>query len=1243
MNFKDILLKLGLKKEKLKEEFESNQESLNPTIIGEEDPSFESVKDIACRLQKNDARNIALTGPYGSGKSSVLLTLKEKYSKYNYLDISLATLKPDEVREKPYLGNGVGTDTKNGGTSKNPNSDKNEDANKKSITSENLNRLIEYSILQQLIYREKQSIIPNSRFKRIIYIEKWKVRSISVFVLLEIIALGILFKPKWCHIDWLYNLLSISWLNTVAYLISIVFLLLFSYWITCKVIRDFSNCKLNKLNLKDGEIELKENTSIFNKHMDEILYFFQMTQYDVVIIEDLDRFETTDIFLKLRELNNIINSSKVIKRKKIGKKKQSIVFIYAVRDDMFKDSDRSKFFDYISTIIPIVNPSNSNAKLKDELKERGITDINDDGISDIAFFIDDMRLLKNIANEYVQYREKLVTSLKWGNSLSPVKLLAMMTYKNYFPRDFAELHYGRGTVYKCLRLKDALIEKNIEEIDKQIEDAKLENKRIYEKIQVSEKELRTIYVYAILRHLTTSNEPVFSIDINESYENIQDIIDNENLFNELIKKERIHYKYVSYSTIDSNFSDIKFKSIEKEIDPNNSYQERLAVARNKISSQKNDIQKIELKKDEIRSKTFCELAQNINLLELDDYKALKVPSMIEYFLKKGYINEDYYDYISYFHEGLITKQDWEFVLNLKLNRPQDPRYHIEKLQNCIKKIPESVYKTKAILNIDILDFLISNKNIEDERTYSRKYNRFIKTIRDSKSYDFIAIYYMWGKARPDFFKDLFAKYKDTLWKPFVDVDKNFLDTFMVIWFIYGESEYGIEKSESWIENNYQFITENISRLTIDHISKLIETKKYLFKELNNTVPDLIDIIIKNGAYLINSNNITVLVNHLLRTTDINEESVNLSTIHDTGCDELIKSAHDNLKDYITEIFKEPFSKKETERALVYILGTDKLSDDEKKMYLSGQERTISQTLLAEEKDKTLAIQLFLITPSWSEVYDYMVLKGNKVTEELSSYISHYKKELVQSKMVEKDKEQELLTKLTGTNVLAFDTYQKILDKFNQCEFTNTDLSELEPQRVALLISKDMIKYTAENTKMLQSSFDEDIQSKYILQHKEDFVKDYTAILYSAKLATILLSSDKLDDFEKAEIVKLLKTSDLEGSQELADTVLSLLTKIEIDLDLDFDLNIAILANATNVKHKIALICYNVEKNANLNENDIQRMLKTLPGQYVPLIDMENDSLITDEYGIESLLKVLRNVDYISSYEKTKDGFRVKQE
>ena len=68
-------------------------------------------------------------------------------------------------------------------------------------------------------------------------------------------------------------------------------------------------------------IEIEEENSIFNKHLDEILYFFQVTKYNVVIIEDLDRFGTSDIFLKLRELNQLINESKIVGR--------NVVFVYA--------------------------------------------------------------------------------------------------------------------------------------------------------------------------------------------------------------------------------------------------------------------------------------------------------------------------------------------------------------------------------------------------------------------------------------------------------------------------------------------------------------------------------------------------------------------------------------------------------------------------------------------------------------------------------------------------------------------------------------------------------------------------------------------------------------------------------------------------------------------------------------------------------------------------------------------------
>ena len=72
----------------------STQESLQPQRIGKEEKAYQSVLDIEERLQKGDATNIALTGPYGSGKSSVLMSLKEDYPEHNYLSISLATLQP---------------------------------------------------------------------------------------------------------------------------------------------------------------------------------------------------------------------------------------------------------------------------------------------------------------------------------------------------------------------------------------------------------------------------------------------------------------------------------------------------------------------------------------------------------------------------------------------------------------------------------------------------------------------------------------------------------------------------------------------------------------------------------------------------------------------------------------------------------------------------------------------------------------------------------------------------------------------------------------------------------------------------------------------------------------------------------------------------------------------------------------------------------------------------------------------
>src|SRR5688500_784158 len=81
-----------------------------------------------------DIKNIAVTGPYGSGKSSIIKTFQKKNDNKSlkFLNISLATFKEDKPENE-----------------------------------EDLLRLVELSILQQIFYHEEDHNIPDSRFKKI--------------------------------------------------------------------------------------------------------------------------------------------------------------------------------------------------------------------------------------------------------------------------------------------------------------------------------------------------------------------------------------------------------------------------------------------------------------------------------------------------------------------------------------------------------------------------------------------------------------------------------------------------------------------------------------------------------------------------------------------------------------------------------------------------------------------------------------------------------------------------------------------------------------------------------------------------------------------------------------------------------------------------------------------------------------------------------------------------------------------
>ena len=171
---------------------ESNQYDLAPVYIerkdkdGRPNPKYGPVEDIANKLGDENVRNIALTGPYGSGKSSVLRTLMRDYPKAKYLSISLATLEDDTLYK-----NLIDKD-------KESQQNKRTDKNDKKIPKEKdeINHLIEYSILQQIIYKEKANKLRQSRLKRIQDIRLCKALLIASAMVLAVIAVIVLFEPK---------------------------------------------------------------------------------------------------------------------------------------------------------------------------------------------------------------------------------------------------------------------------------------------------------------------------------------------------------------------------------------------------------------------------------------------------------------------------------------------------------------------------------------------------------------------------------------------------------------------------------------------------------------------------------------------------------------------------------------------------------------------------------------------------------------------------------------------------------------------------------------------------------------------------------------------------------------------------------------------------------------------------------------------------------------------------------------
>lgn len=1080
-------------------------DTLLPKKINKSEASYKSVTELNDALsiaEKEHIRNIALTGPFGSGKSSVLITLMEDFAnEHKFLPISLATLQANEEQID------YDESEKRSSDEKEPKPSKSTDAEKEKRI-ENLNRKIEYSILQQIIYREETRTVPNSRFRKIVHLSNRELIRYPFCCVLTLVCFLILFEPNFARVDSLYDFFSWGTIrNTIFDLAASAWLLFVLYVIARYVFKSYGNSKLNKLNLKEGEIEVIEDNSIFNKHLDEILYFFQVTNYNVVIIEDLDRFGTPNIFLKLRELNQLINESKIVGR--------HITFIYAIKDDIFKDEERTKFFDFITTVIPVINPSNSKDKLKSALEAKGCGNDNicDEDLSEMAFFIQDMRILTNIVNEYKQYRDKLCEASDF--QLNKTKLLGMIVYKNYYPQDFALLHRRDGKIYKCISSKSNFISLALKAIEES-ENALSEKEQIFKQdANLSKTDLRRLFLFKLWDKL--SYKP-FSVYIKDACYSFEQIAKNEVYFDNLLTTNQISYKYYyGYGGTSSTSQTIDFKQIDNEIN----YSKRIELIENGSTYFSKERRRIQQEKIKAKSLRLKDLIKKYKLGETDKYKSFGLTPMMNVFVRRGYLDEDYYDYISYFYEGMVSLSDRELLLSMKIEEGQAYEYHIDKIENFVKELKDYMFESDAILNIDLLDYLASH-NVQSDKFE----HVMMRLERDKAPLQFLSQYYSEGKQQGLVFKH-FIEYTNS-WNNILSWNnstekENLIEAYLKFCMNLGEMQ------QKWLNENYKFLVEHSEGITLD--KSLILVRSSRFVSLCNGSEDLLDCVIENNCYEINLENLCIITRRLHSDGNtLSVENLNYTRIIETNNDSFIDYIDDNISSTI-QCLKDKYQDESSE-SLIFLLNNTDIEASVKTKYLTGQHNHIDDfAIIDNEEMYAVAVKSRILLPTWNNVLFYYEHKEG-MSEELISFINYYVTEL-SGEICSNDlsNKNDLYVSLFGSKMLNIDNYRKLLRSFTG-HFPDIDkLQNVGQDRLMILVENERIPSNPDAfaSLLVNISKNESLKLELVVYVISAGLNDHNAITY-------LLTSVGGDYIEVCNQDKRAKLSDNSLNRQLLGTL-----------------------------------------------------------------------------------------------------------
>ena len=1124
-------------------------EKLTPTTLSPDEMiGYNEALDFI--FKEDDLMNIAISGPYASGKSSVFKTYEEKRlekKKIKGIHISLSYFSPN-LKSKI------------------------ENQNPDNEFTFNDELMLERKIINQLIHQIDPKQIPYTDFK--VKTESNKLIKIfwaciiSVFFCCFIYMNATLFNKIFEEYTLVFIGLSFALITFIFY----------------KII-DLQNSKnlIRKLKIFESELDISSSecdVSYFDKYLDEIIYILDKSQLDFIVFEDIDRYDDNLILSKLRELNYIYN-----KRQKNHKKEQKgkpIKFIYLIKDEIFESKERTKFFDYILPIVPVIDNSNSLGKMEQLFKSKNIySDFSISFLDTLSLYLDDIRLIKNICNEYIIYKKKLPHQTSW---FKKENLLAIIVYKNIFPEDYSltRLGLGQGVVHRII--ETLKLEKNI--------DCKTQIKQLNSEIQSKKEEIKNLKP----DHLKSLDE------LEASYIKFPSkIYSNEyKLISSLKREKLIHYLKKNNYKVNNGFfeSHPSYKEIDcrqyfNDLEQNSEYkneQKKLKIIfQNKKSKLEEEIRKLEKEKLQFKSpKKITELIKikQTNNTTIDtlfrahiynqtgdteekiehaqykfEYEKLSASCyfpLLRVLIIQGYIDENYNDYTSFYNEQGLPQNDTLFLRNINEQIENDWQLELKKPEIVLKRLNSdnsSKFYEIAVLNYSLLDHILATNKTSD-------LSQFINLLASHAKTNFIdqylARYYTLlidnnTKYQPKYLGLFVKEINIQLWDICKSINTFDLKLYLYLSFIHNElielEKMNKKYLKDFIEkpnNCFLCIDEEWNRIfqlldeTKNHLSKITDAFAIMniqFKQIEHSTPELLALVEANNYYELNYVNVKYILENKYNLTNFDSHIIQtLLTLSDDAPVKVYFQS--NPEPLVSFIAKSDISIiDDNEDTVLFILNHGEISLSVKIVYID--KNLLAIKLLEQVTDKSVWNKLLekqKIEYSAENIVYYFFNyeledenKERKINDQLAKFINNNHKNI--------SPQQASLKKLISgaDNINLFfrqiilntklnpDKYSMLISWFNGRYYPNFDFKELSKGNISILIQlKAIVLREKQDLNFIRENYPDNIQ-EFIIHNFNDYInklnKD-SSLINDEEIISLL--SEKISLNKKFSLLALTK-------------------------------------------------------------------------------------------------------------------------